>query len=200
MSNCTYLVSCYGKLDCTNLISLYGLFSGCVALNYVETDDWDTSTITNMELLFRFCNALTTVNVSNWDVSKVTRFGHPSNPQGGMFYSCPNLVSLDLSNWVFSQTDDINFRDVFGNCNKLTTIGDVSGWNTTKFTTVENAFQNCYVLSQSCASTMSGWDVQNVLSFQNTFNSCIALTDLSFVSNWNVTKVTNFLEYVSIMY
>jgi len=49
------------------------MFSGYSNLkNVVNSDDWNTSMVTNMEGMFQNCYSLTGLNVSNWNTSNVT--------------------------------------------------------------------------------------------------------------------------------
>ena len=189
MQLCAKLVSTHGKLK-TSTTSFAGLFQYCSVLESVDCDDWDVSTVTRMEGTFSKCYKLTTAGVagvSNWNVSNVTLFGGTVGGDWGMFANCTTLTSLDLSNWTFSSSSSFSMESMFYNCTKLTTIGDVSGWNMTKCTSLGNTFQNCNALT---TLDVSSWDVQNVTNFYATFYDCRVITTID-VSGWNVTKGTS---------
>jgi surface protein len=116
--------------DCTNLVS-------------VNTEDWDTSNVTNMSWMFQNCNKLTQLDVSNWITTNVTDMSNmfcgctsltqlnlsnfdTSNLSGmsSMFQDCTSLTTLDLSNWdaALIYAPDWEMRDMFLNCTALHTL------------------------------------------------------------------------------
>ena len=145
--------------------------------------------MTSFHQAFRTCSSLTTLDVSDWDVSGITSW---NNSIGGTFHNCTSLTSLDCTNWRFSTTTNFVFAYIFNGCSKLTTIGDTSGWNLTKCTSIEGLFYGCSKLE---SVDVSDWDVSNSTSFALTFSPCLLLTELD-VSLWDVSKSTNFFIYV----
>ena len=165
----------------TKFTSLYGCFSACTLLTSITgIDSWDTTNVTDMAVLFRGCLGFSTIDVSNWNVSKVTSFGLGYNITGGMFYNCKNLTTLDLSGWILNSTSNINFSEVFMGCEKLTTIGDISGWVTTKITNLATAFTSCYVLDSNFYSYVIDWDTSNVTDFRSCFQGNINMPSIDF--------------------
>lgn len=62
----------------------------------------------------------------------------------GMFYSCKNLWTLDLSSF---NTENIkNFSYMFSGCENLYHIDVSNGWNTDAAITADNVFEDCYRL------------------------------------------------------
>ena len=135
---CTRLTACYGKLD--------------------------LSQVANVSWMFRYCSALTTLDVSDWDVSGVTTFGDSADR--GIFATCTGLTSLDCSKWRFSLSTLVNATGIFYGCSNLTTIGDVSGWNTERLNSLSHIFYGCSKLQ---SLNVGGWDVSNVIYFSGTF-------------------------------
>ena len=119
----------------------------------------------NLVWMFRWCSTLTTLDVSDWDVSNVINFGEPGGDRG-VFQGCSGLTSLDCSGWRFNTTSSVSFQAVFKECSNLTTIGDISGWNTNKITTFQNTFQGCTDL---VSLNVGGFDVSNVIDFSGMF-------------------------------
>lgn len=195
-----------------------GLFYGCSKLTSVDVSGWDTSNIWTFTTkggsgsngAFEGCSSLTTLDVSGWNVSKVTLFQN-------LFANCTNITSLDTSTWSFNTTSNISLSGTFYNCAKLTTIGDTSGWNTTKFnvcssmfaycyklqnfdvsgwsmgnvTNTSAMFRNCSLLYEDDLFDVSGWDMSNNTNMSWMFAYCVALTTID-VSGWNISKVRNF--------
>ena len=89
-------------------IDLSEMFSNCYNLYSVDTNNWYTGNVTNMERMFYGCSSLTTIDgISNWDTSYVTSMSN-------MFDGCGSLYSLDLSNW---HTSSVNYMaNMFANC------------------------------------------------------------------------------------
>jgi surface protein len=97
--------------------SLSYMFSGCSNLVSVNTEDWDTSTISNMTSMFDGCTSLTQLDLSNFNTASVSFMNN-------MFFDCKSLTTLDLSNWDTSGIfmPDMDLGSVFFNCNSLHTL------------------------------------------------------------------------------
>ena len=93
--------------------TLRSMFSGCFNLASINTEDWDTSNVTDMGWMFNYCHKLTSLDLSAWDTSNVTDMGM-------MFMNCSNLTTLDLSN--FDMTNVTNHVSMFSGCYELHTV------------------------------------------------------------------------------
>jgi surface protein len=93
--------------------SLRSMFSGCTNLVSVNTEDWDTSNVTNMNSMFENCFSLTELDLSTWDTSSVTNMNN-------MFSNCSNLEILDIRN--FKAPSIGQTERMFVDCNKLRVI------------------------------------------------------------------------------
>lgn len=211
MYSCTRLVGCYGKLitsqttfnntfegcsvmttcevgdwDMSGKTSLSRTFWNCGSLTSLDVSLWDISNCTNLAGTFYECGSLTSLDVSNWNVTKVITFEEGGY---GTFWGCRNITSFDVSGWVLNTTSNVVFNGVFGGCQKLTTIGDISGWNTSKVSSFANTFSNCHVLSSSTFDP-SGWNVSNSTSFGGMFSACRSFTSLD-LSAWTFKPATN---------
>lgn len=161
--------------------------------------------------LFRYCDNLTKVDLSNLDVSKTTKMN-------AMFYGCDLLTSLDtLANWDVQNVVDMS--DMFGYCKSLTSLKGLENWKTNNVTTMSGLFAGCKKLNslealsdwnvsnvtnmefmfEACTSlnTLKGlerWDVENVVNMRYMFGNRVvdkmSICDISAVSDWNLTKVT----------
>lgn len=178
--NCPKLVACYGEFISTQT-SYNIMFANDSLLTTVETADWNTSNITNMQQTFYNCPKLVNIDVSKWDVSKVTTFY-------SMFWGDSSLTTLDTHDWVFSSSSNINFGSVFINCSALESIGDTTNWNTTKITTFASAFNGCKKLP---TLNIGNWDMSNVTTTNSMFANCSIINNID-VSEWNVSKITDF--------
>jgi surface protein len=90
------------------------MFSGCSNLISVNTEDWDTSTISNMRSMFYECTSLTQLDLSNFNTAMV---GFMSS----MFYNCTSLTTLNLSNWDTSGLfiPEMETEFMFSGCSSL---------------------------------------------------------------------------------
>ena len=115
--------------------------------------------------------------MKNFNTSNVTNMY-------GMFHTCPNLQTLDVSNLDTSKAD--NLGSMFYGCSGLTTL-DVSNFDTSMTTKMGNMFDSC---SNIQTLDVSKWDTSKVTGMNNLFGYCIKLTTLD-VSKWKTSKVTN---------
>ena len=71
------------------------MFENCSKLTNLDLGSFDTSNVTSMYQMFYNCSALTELNVSSFDTSKVTDMR--------AMFACPNLKTLDISNFVIRE-------------------------------------------------------------------------------------------------
>ena len=102
----------------------------------------------------------------------------------GMFRNCSSLTSLDVSGFDTSKVTSISF--IFSGCSSLTSL-DVSGFDTSKVTSMYCVFQSCSSLT---SLDVSGFDTSKVTSMNRMFYSCSSLTSLD-VSGFDTSKVTS---------
>ena len=163
----------------SNVTNMSGMFRDCNNLTVLNVSNFNTSNVTDMSSIFRECNKLTELNVSNFDTSKVTDMNY-------MFYGCNNLTTLDVSN--FNTSNVTSMSGMFYGCAKLTNI-DLSNW-ITSLISGDWMFNNC----QSITSlNLSGFDVSKVTNMNNMFKNCNKLTTLD-ISNFNMDKVTTYTD------
>ena len=87
------------------------LYSGMSALASLNTDNLDTSRVTNMTDMLHGCVSLTGLDVSGWDTSNVTTFD-------GMFYGCTSLCTIYVGDgWTMRTVT--GSAEMFGNCTSL---------------------------------------------------------------------------------
>ena len=153
------------------------MFSMCMSLVSVNTEDWDTSNVTNMNSMFNGCHSLPSLDISNFNTSNVTNMS-------SMFYGCAQLTQLDVSNFNTSNVTDMS--SMFNNCYSLTSL-DVSKWDTSNVTSMDNMFGYCNFLST--IGDLSNWDTSKVTNMNSMFSGC-GLTSLD-VSDWDISKVTD---------
>ena len=160
------------------------MFNACYLLNTLDCGRWNMSNVVNTSSMFTSCNGFTTIDIDDWNVTSITNFS-------GMFTTCVNLTTLNTSAWSFNTSSNINFSLVFVGCTKLTTIGDTSGWVTSKFTTLYNTFAACNALiSVDCTD----WNTSLVTDITGIFWDCKELTSLD-LSAWNTSNIWDMSGY-----
>ena len=102
----------------------------------------------------------------------------------GMFSSCYNLTSLDLSN--FNTSSVTNMRSMFESCSNLVSL-DVSNVNTSNVTVMDWMFNRC---SSIVSIDLSSFNTSNVTKMRHMFSSCTSLTSLD-LSSFDTSKVTD---------
>ena len=78
-----------------------------------------------------------------------------------MFNGCKNLKTLKLPNSVSFNKTDIYLNDMFFDCSSLESL-DLSNWNTSNVTKMDNMFKNCYKLSNLTLGT--DWAINSSIS------------------------------------
>ena len=95
-------------------------------------------TLTTTRTVFQRKTSLLTID--SWTISTSS-----VKDMAGMFQVCTALTSLDLSNFDTAEVMDISF--MFSSCRKLVALALGNNFDTSKATTVNNAFANCSALT-----------------------------------------------------
>ena len=86
----------------------------------------------------------------------------------------------------------INMKEMFKNCNSLTTI-DLSGWDTSNVTDMSYMFQNDWTITSLNLSSFNTSKVTDMsYMFATRGSTSDALETLTFGTGWDTSKVTNF--------
>ena len=105
-----------------------------------------------------------------------------------MFYKCSSLTSLpNISKWNTEQVTDMSF--MFCSCALLTTLPDIWKWNTSNVTSMIYMFFGCSSLSSM--PNISKWDTKNVTDMRFMFSYCYSLLSFPDIKKWNTNKVTD---------
>ena len=163
-SGCSGLTSLdVSSFDTSNVTNMYEMFSDCYKLTNLDVSSFDTSKVTNMSYMFYNCDKLTNLDVSNFDTSKVTDMSR-------MFSSCKVLTNIDVSN--FDTSNVTNMSRMFYYCSQLTSL-DVSNFDTSNVTNMSEMFGRCSVLTTIYAS--SNFATTKVSSSNSMFFDCYNL-------------------------
>ena len=107
-----------------------------------------------------------------------------------MFQWCSILTSLDVSNFDTSKVTNMN--SMFSGCSGLTSL-DLSNFNTSNVTNMSGMFQFCSNLN---SLDLSGWNTSNVTDMGYMFYGCRGLTSLD-LRNFKTSKVTSMSNMFS---
>ena len=112
------------------------MFYGCKALYSVKgLSELNSFKITNMNSMFYGCCHLEKIeDIEDIDVSNVTNMCC-------LFYECKSLQTLDLSKWIVSKVQFMNY--LFCQCICLELIKGVNKWDITEVINTDNMFSGC---------------------------------------------------------
>ena len=172
----------------SNVTDMSGMFS--VGDSYVGNGqlreikgigDWDVSNVTDMTTMFYGAGQMTHYDIANWNVSKVESMNH-------MFCDNFKLESLDLSKWDVSSVKTM--YDMFDDDRALTTLGDVSQWNTANLIDVGGWLNGATsFVGDNGTLDLSGWDTSNLKTAGEAFRATKLQTiDLS---GWRFGSIIN---------
>ena len=104
----------------------------------------------------------------------------------GIFSWCSSLTSLpDISNW--NTLNITKMKMLFNNCKSLISLSDISKWNTINVTDISGMFNNCSSLSY--LPEIGRWNTSEVTNMSEIFCNCSSLLSLPDISKWNTSKV-----------
>jgi len=111
-----------------------------------------------------------------------------------MFDGCSSLSSLrDISKWNTNNITNMSY--IFNGCSSLSSLPDISKWNTNNITNMSYMFNGCSSLSS--LPDISKWDTSNVTNMSCIFNGCSSLSSLPDISKWNTNNAINMSYMLS---
>ena len=162
--------------DMSNVDTMHSMFLGASSLvSLPGIEYWNTSNVGTMQNLFADASSLTHINVSNWDTS--------SNQSTYSMFRGTNIGTLDLSNWNMSNT--LSIARMFNATSNLTSVGDLSGWDTSSVDDMRFVFQNATGLT---SVNLVGWNTSNVTRMDSLFAGANQITSLD-LSTWDTSNV-----------
>jgi surface protein len=152
---------------------LANAFDGCSSLTVInKSNEWNTSTITNMIATFADCVNLNT-NISNWDVSNCT-------DMNAMFFNCQSFNS-NISGWNTALNTDM--FQMFINCQSFNQ--PIGSWNVSSVTSMRQTFLGADAFNQ----TLNSWDVSSVNNMEAMFSGAISFNQN--LNSWNTGLVSD---------
>ena len=108
-----------------------------------------------------------------------------------MFSWCTTLSSLpDISKWDTNNVTDMSW--MFGCCTSLSSLPDISEWNTNNVENMNYMFYGCSSLTS--LPDISKWNTINIKDVSGMFYGCSSLSSLPNISKWNTNFITDMKE------
>ena len=158
--------------------SLHDLFNGLTNLTAIENIDYiDTALTRNMRRVFFDTHSLAgPLDLSGWDTSSATNMYSMFRNSG--------IDELNLGGSFNTGGFVTNMGSMFWGTSNLTTIGDVSNWNTSSVTRMSRMFQSASNLTG--ALDLNSWDTSSVTFMYSMFHGASSIPSLGDISGWDV--------------
>ena len=174
-------------------VGLSRTFRGATQLTDIEELQYaDTSKLTYLGNTFENCYNLTNLKgIENWDVSKVQSFN-------AIFKNCQKLTDIEaIKDWNFASA--YSMSEFFYACWALTDYSPIENWDVSNVTDMSYMFAGSRQISQQVdggkihnLNFLAKWDVSKVQYFQYMFENQYWLSNLTGISNWDVSSGINF--------
>ena len=102
----------------------------------------------------------------------------------GIFSSKKDILEIKLK----GITNITNMSEMFRGCKSLSSLPDISKWNTSNVIDMSEMFSGCNSLSS--LPDISKWNTSNVTYMYDMFSGCKSLSSLPDISKWNTSNVT----------
>ena len=187
-------VGAIANWDTSSLTDASYSFYETYALGDVDLSGWDVSVLYNTEYMFSE-SGITNISMNGWQATAL-------NTANFMFYLASDLVTVDITNTVFGNTNthpvpgrgSVRWSDCWNGCTSLTSM---IGWETSDWDGVKNlwkAFKGCTLLDAANGSpeglTMTGVDAM----YQMFYNCTSFSADLGSVGNYQLGYYDNMLN------
>ncbi|SOC16333.1 BspA family leucine-rich repeat surface protein [Pseudobutyrivibrio ruminis] len=215
----------FENVDTSQCVDMGRMFYFCENLTTLKiTNPLDTSNVCKMDEMFAGCKKLKTLDGENNFNGQSGLFTDTSNVKAfdWMFYQCYELESIDLSCIDSSSAETMiamflvspyhqskiktiklpadlklakDVSKMFANSVLLEGGFSTTNWDTSRVTTMDQMFFNCFKLSEL---DVSNWNTSSVTNIEHAFDRCESLQILD-ISNWDVAKVTNMKDALSFL-
>ena len=152
----------------SKLSDALGLFRGCSSIERLDISTWDFSNVYTITDFLNGCSSLQSVMLP--DLSKTAETDTDLTGTMFVFKDCSNLVSIDLSRFNTSKSN--NFRGLFDGCARLTEI-DISNFDVSLVANTTEMFRSCSMLR-----TIKSTNNLNTSTNTNSANMFLGCTSL----------------------
>ena len=169
--DCTKITNITISTSSPFLRDISGMFEGCINLESINLNSFDTSNIFNMSRLFYNCSKLQTIIFNNNFVSSSVK------DISYMFYNC-SILSLTKENLSEFKTENvIDMSHVFELCTNLLNLEFPESFSTSNVENMEYMFSNCIQLTDI---KFPNFITNNVKNMNSMFRNCKRLNSVSF--------------------
>ena len=162
-------ISNISKWNTINVTNMSFLFYKCSSLKSLpDISKWNTNNVINMCGMFGECESLEVLpDISKWNIKNVKYLG-----QVFLDISSPPLTDIEYLNILIKMVEEnnnINFINggIFDGCSSLSSLPDISKWNTNNVINMHGLFRECNSLSS--LPDISKWNTNNVTNMQSMF-------------------------------
>ncbi len=172
--------------DLSLTTNMSSAFRDCTSLVGTTLNDWNTSTVTNMQGTFMSASAFNGT-IGSWNTAAVTHMG-------GMFQSA-SAFNQDLNtsgnSWNTAAVTDM--EGMFRSASAFN--GNISSWDTSAVTKMTYMFLSATVFNQD----ITLWNTANVTNMTSLFHGASSFNQAINTSgnSWNTAAVTNMREMFS---
>lgn len=172
--------------DTSNVANMLYMFGGQTNLTSLgDLSKWNTSKVANMAYMFYDLENVddSELDLTGWDTSNVTDMSY-------MFTNDKNLEKLDLSKWDVSSVglknteQNYSLAMMFAGDTSLTTVGDISHWNTKNVHDTRQMFYNTPKLTNI---DLSGWNTGKLQIAEGMFDASGA-KQIN-IDNWDLSNI-----------
>ena len=189
-------------LDTGNVKNMDSMFSHCWSLKTLDGEHnfnsttglfSDTSKVESFENMFYYSVDLESIDLSNIDCSSAKTMAHMFDLSGnGGFGHESKLKTLKLPNNLKLAPD---VTSMFAYNVSLEGGFNTSDWDTSRVTTMDYLFYNCFKLKEL---NVVNWDMSSVTTISHMLDCCESLQVLD-VSDWDVSNVTDMEAALSFL-
>ena len=175
------------KLDTKNVENMSRLFANCSDLEYLsDISNFNTNNVTNFSEMFLNCKSLKSLpDISKWSTNKIEN-------AKSMFRGCENLENIP-NFFNFEGIRNVTVDHMFLHCKLLKWLPDLSKINIKSTKTLKTFFNPLL----TTIPDISKWDTSTVSDMSGLFKGCSLLKSLPDISNWNMNEVTDMSEMFS---
>ncbi len=169
----------------TNIVTIWGIFSGCSSLKKIILPEGTTASSISFYNAFSACTSLGSAE----DIINLDKFTNVSD-FAAAFHLCSSLTGVRLPEGT-SYTGGVSFRYTFSGCTSLNSTANIINFD--KFTSISNfeyVFQDCSSLVD--VTLPEGSTYTGAISFKNAFENCTLLPTVI-----NLDKFTGISDFTN---
>ena len=194
-------ISGIAKWDTTKVNNMSQMFRGAriVDVDALATGKngnpniWNTGNVTNMSYMFNGSALADISGLSDWDTTKLVNMTN--------MFSYSKITNVDAlatgkngNPNIWNTGNVTNMNGVFSAATSLVDISGIANWDTSSVTDMSHMFSDTRITNaNSLAPGKNGnqniWNTGNVINMTRTFYRATSLSDISAITNWNVSNV-----------